>query len=295
MDIIDQTVTDIKSLKIQGATNILNASLKALKTWLSGKDTITPEEFKEKVFLLTSARPTEPLTINLLGMLIAKFANPSKKEAVLAIEDIEVLLSSIEDKIALYGKEQLKEKNAILTHCHSRTIEKIILQTFKENGNLKVYTTETRPMFQGRITATNLAAAGISVNLITDGFAPYLISQNEIKAFIIGADAILSDGSIINKVGSFGIALSAWRENIPVYIACTLLKYVPQELKMESRDSNEIWDSPPSGVTIINPAFDIVPEKFITGLITEAGFLKTSEVTSKIKEIYPWIITSAKM
>lgn len=292
MNIIDQTVSDIKSLKIQGATNILKVSLSALKQLVKENPQITLTEFNTQVDLLKTARPTEPLTENCLS-LINRTIEPKnlEKNLIKAIEDVEIILGRIEEKIIANAALLLKDKNKFLTHCHSKTVEKVLIDLARKNFRIEIFATETRPLFQGRITVLHLIENSVKTTLLTDSLAPFLISQKKVEAILIGADEICPDGAVVNKVGSFGICLSAWRENIPVYIACSLLKYSHIELNIEDRNPKEVWDNPPANLMILNPAFDKIPAKFITGLITEAGVIKPQDIKTKVQEFYPWIDT----
>lgn len=290
MDIISQTVSDIKSLKIQGASNILKASLSVLRKLSLENPKLSFTDLEGYINLLKTARPTEPLTQNCLQLLLNTVAVKQSK-IISALEDIERLVKEIEEKITINGSMVLKNKNIILTHCHSTTVENILFDIGKNNPHLRIFATETRPKMQGEITAKHLAEKGIHVTLITDSQAAFVISKEdkqEIDAVLLGADVLLSD-AIINKVGSYGIGLSSWRENIPIYSAATLLKFLPDEPVIEERAPSEIWENPPTGVEILNPAFDKIPAKFITGLITEAGILQPQDLKTKVHEFYPWI------
>ena len=110
---------------------------------------------------------------------------------------------------------------------------------------------------------------------------------------LLGADEITVYGDAINKVGSYGIALSAYYSGKPVYVVTPLLKLHYQTLVqppiIEQRDAKEIWKNAPKGLRIINPAFDFIPRTFITGYLTEFGLLKPEELEDKILANYPWV------
>lgn len=291
MNIIDKTILKIKNLEYQGATGIVYASLSALKIWLSQNPTISSELFKEKTNLLLAARPTEPFVQNVLGNVILTLSETEGEESQKIINKIsatEEKLKKNEDLIIENGFDLLKDKKVFFTHCHSSTVNNIFIKIKNSGQEIKVYSTETRPLYQGRITAKKLAENGIEVISFIDSFALDVINDQEkygLKAVILGADAILSDGSVLNKVGSFGIAQSARLAQIPVYIACTLLKYtINNSIHIEERSREEVWPEAPDKVAILNPAFDRVPAAFITSLITENGIIKPEELKEKIQQ-----------
>lgn len=292
MNIIDETVSKIKSLEIQGATNVAKASLSALKEWSQQTKSWTISDFKKNAKSLATARPTEPFVQNILSSIVQTIELNGKETVTKTIEDMEDKLTEIKENIIASGLEVLKGKNIILTHCHSTSVEEILKKLHSQNQNLQVFATETRPLFQGRTTVEHLSKARVKVTMITDSQASFMVSQEDdqkIDAVLIGADAILPDGSIINKVGSYGISLSAKEAKVPLYIVASLLKFTLKEIKIEEREASELWQNPPEGVLIFNPAFDKVPEGHIKGIITEAGIVTPDSLSVKVSQLYPWV------
>lgn len=132
--------------------------------------------------------------------------------------------------------------------------------------------------------------------MITDDAAPFFIdnlyeSDVDIDMVIIGSDAIKMDGSVYNKVGSFGIALAARHSKIPVYVVGSLTKIdTENSVKIEKRSGKEVRPEAPKGLGIINYAFDKVPAKFITGIITEYGVIKPRDIKRMLKKNYSWMM-----
>ena len=128
--------------------------------------------------------------------------------------------------------------------------------------------------------------------MITDSEAPFIISredQTAIDLVIVGSDALDADGSAVNKVGSYGISLSAHQARIPFYVTTTLLKFSSEPILIELRSPSEIWKDKPTKLKILNPAFDKIPAAHITYFITEVGLVKPSEIASTVKKNFPWI------
>jgi len=295
----------IKKIEIQGAKAIAVASLFSLKKASIGFKGSALDyllEIKTDVKILSSARPTEPLVVNCLKYVLQQLSlekNRDLKSLKTTLNKaVNFLLKTItngEQKIILTGQQLIKKGNNILTHCHSSTVENILKKANKR-GKFKVFNTETRPLFQGRITAKNLLKAGVDTTMVEDSAAAFLLSKLSGKNLImdlviIGADAIMPDGSTINKIGSYGISLVAHNEGIPVYIATHLLKMDDDGvLQIEVRSTDEVWKNKPKGLKIMNFAFDKIPAKNITGFICEFGLVKPADLKKLVKKHYPWIL-----
>lgn len=278
MDNLAQTVEDIKSLKIQGATNVAKSALKILLT-LPDKDILEATE------QLIPSRPTEPLLQNCLNLVNLR------GKSVIAL--LLTRLDDIKSEIVKNGLPLIHDGNSILTHCHSSTVVELLTRAKKNGLDFKVYLTETRPLFQGRITAEELVKAEISSTMITDAEAAFLVSKEDnqnIDLVLLGVDAIAPGGGVFNKVGSYGIALAANEAKIPFYVVADLLKFSPGPVVIEERKGEELWEEKPKNLKILNPIFDFIPPEFITGLVCEFGIIKPVEVRIMVKKNYPWIM-----
>ncbi len=299
---IKQTVHSIRSLKIQGASAVRKAIVLALKQSVQESNAHSVKEFRHELrknaLLLATARPTEPETRTALRIILKKaFAekplNELKKSIIQECISYEKNRKKAMQKIAKIGARELKNCNTVFTHCHSHTVEAILLQAKKNRTLKRVINTETRPQWQGRITATNLAKAGIPVTHIVDSAAGVFLEEAD--AFITGADAILASGAAINKIGTSLISLKAKQLGIPHYIATSTHSFDPatyygEKEEIEQRSPKEVWEKKPKGVTIKNPAFDTTKAKYIKAIICEKGifspkkFVKKMEKDLKLKE-----------
>ena len=184
----------------------------------------------------------------------------------------------------------------IMTHCHSGSVVKILTTARDQGKKIHVYNTETRPLYQGRRTSNDLVKVGVPDTMITDDTAPFFVdniydSHVDIDMVIIGSDCIKLNGDVFNKVGSFAIAMAAWHSGIPVYIVGSLMKVDGNDtVQIEKRDGKELRAEAPKGLEILNFAFDRVPAKFITGIITEYGIIAPKDIKKYVKEYYPWMI-----
>jgi translation initiation factor 2B subunit (eIF-2B alpha/beta/delta family) len=257
----------IKEIKIQGARNIAKAALYAYSL-------IPTKTSKEK---LISLRPTEPMLHKVLDLIDKK---PYK--------EILVHFDSAQEKINKNVLKIIKNNDKIFTHCHSTNVVNSLIYAKKKNKKFEVYNTETRPLFQGRKTSKELKKAGIKVTMFIDSASAIAIKKENrkdkeyVNKIFLGSDALFTEG-IINKIGSGMISEIAYHNKIPVYIIADSWKFSKIKLPIENRSLNEIWDKAPKQIKIKNPAFEFVPKKYITGIITELGLMKYDEFVRKMK------------
>jgi len=285
---VDKTVKDIKSLKIQGARNIAKSAMIALALHAKSSKAKTSEEFYSDMLeageALQSSRPTEPMLRNSINEMtdlaktLMKSKNVSQMKKAVAEHEMEYQKKVDKNAKALadYGAKLIPEGARVITHCHSSTVVGIFKRAAELGKDFEVISCETRPRFQGRLTAKDLAQAGIKVTQIVDGAVHYFMKKAD--AIIVGADAITARGDLINKIGTSMVAHIAKAHEVSFYSAAELYKYSPATLfgnleKIEERDSKEVWDKPPKGVKVSNLAFDVTPSSYISGFITEAGVI----------------------
>ncbi|MEK6842611.1 MAG: hypothetical protein AABX84_02250 [Nanoarchaeota archaeon] len=264
----NKIIEDIKSVKIQGARNIAKAALYAYH--------LNPGKKSKKK--LIDARETEPMLVNVLKR--------SEKESYgKTLEHFDFAQEKINKNIF----KIIKNNDVIFTHCHSTNVSNALIYAKKKGKKFEVYNTETRPLFQGRRTARELKKAGIKVTMFIDSALGIAIEKENRKDKIysnkifLGADALLKNG-IINKIGSNLIAKIAGMEKIPLYIIADSWKFTNKNVPIEQRNLNEIWNRAPKNIRIKNPAFEFVPKKYITKIISEYGILSYNEFVRRVKK-----------
>ncbi len=249
----------IKEVKIQGASNIARAALEAY--YLKPNN-----ENKRK---LLSLRPTEPMLSNVLHL-----ADKIPKNEILAH------FNDAQSKINKNVLKLIKNGMIIYTHCHSTNVVKALIYVKNKGKKFEVYNTETRPLYQGRTTARELAKKGINVTDWVDSAMDEAIEKSDIV--LLGSDAILNSG-IINKIGSDAIAKLAYVNKKPVYIIADSWKFSPKSVKIEERDFHEVWKKAGKHIKVMNPAFEKVEKKYIKGLVSELGILKFDVFLKKVE------------
>lgn len=266
----------IEKLKIQGAHNIAVTAIRVLRDGIHSGARL--KELTTGTKLLVQARPVEPALRNSVGIILETFRKAGKDQAVKRADTIIAELEDGRKQIAKFGAKLVRSGNVILTHCHSSTVMGILKNAHSLGKKFSVISTETRPKYQGRITARELNEFGIRTVMIVDSAANFY--AKEVDAIMVGCDAITADGGIVNKIGTSTLALIAREHGIPFYASGSLLKFDPKTKYPESierRSPDELIGKRTTefrNVKVLNPAFDLTPPEFITGIITENGVLK---------------------
>jgi len=298
---IKETAGKIKRLEIQGATNVAVSAAKALVRDLLEVE--TPAEaaraLDEGVRKLVAARDTEPMLRNGLKYIQSHVPRDwtDREEFREAVErasaEIQGFFKESKTRIVEIGARRVRDGDTILTHCHSSAVTGTLVEAHRQGRRFRVIQTETRPKYQGRITARELVEAGIDTTMIVDSAARHFMK--EIDFVVVGSDAITSEGNVINKIGTSQVALAASEARIPFYVVSTLLKFDSVTIRgryeaIEERDTGEIWDAPPEGLKIRNPAFDVTRRDYIHGIITEEGVISPHSILEAVHRHYPWIL-----
>jgi len=300
MRVIERSVKRIKELKVQGATNVCLEALKALNEY-SSKTRVTDltkflQGLRKAVKLLNEARPTEPMLRNVTSLVLHTLETTPSENPAETLEQLTTELinkvKSLNKTISQIGKNYIKDDSVIFTHCHSSTVMSVIKEASKEK-KISLICTETRPLYQGRITAREAIKAGIKTTMIVDSNALPYIKKSDVV--LLGCDSIRSDGSCVNKVGSSTIAFIAKELETPLFICTNTLKYDAKTLfhglgVVEERDSSEVWSEPPKGLVIKNPAFDVITRESIRSFITELGVFPPAELMDKLRAFKPWLL-----
>lgn len=299
----------IKQLKVRGAPAIGVSAAFGLLVGIRDSQDLPLDVYlkviEEKADFLKSARPT---AVNLHWAMVRMVNKAKSLSALTSAELYKVLVDEAveidkEDKafclgMGEHGAPLIKEGMGILTHCNAGSLVTSGIGTATapmyvahRNGiPFRVYADETRPLLQGaRLTSWELQKVGIDVTLITDNMAGHLMSKGLIDLVITGTDRVAANGDVANKIGTMSVAILAHHFNIPFYVACPsstidFASPTGDTIEIEERDSAEVTSfgacrTAPEGIKTRNPAFDVTPNRFVAGLITEKGI-----VTAPYKE-----------
>jgi len=294
----------IKEMKIRGAPAIGAAgALGMVLASLNDKKDVNEylRNLKKCAEYLKSTRPTGIHLSLIIDKILGLIENENDIEKIREkiLETAKKILDEdekINKEIGKIGSELIRNGFRIMTHCNAGSLATVYYGTALapiyyswENGkSITVIVNETRPRFQGaNLTAWELSRTGIPYILITDNAAAFYMKKNKVDLIIIGADRIAMNGDAVNKIGSYSLALAAKEHNVPFYVAApvsTIDKNAKKgdDIVIEERDPNEILiinkkRIAPKGTKVWNPAFDVVPSKYIKGIITEKGIIKPQE------------------
>jgi ribose 1,5-bisphosphate isomerase len=297
------TAERIRNLHVQGARNVAITAVKALQTQAETTKAQTRKDFLTELCeardLLFAARETEPLMRNAVRWVITQVEDDDERHVpalarVVCVSSgkFQNSLAASKERIAEIGAKRIRDDTVIFTHCHSSTVTHMLAKAKAEGKTFEVVCTETRPAFQGRITAKEMLQLGVKTTFIVDSAARSLM--NDVDVVVVGADAITSEGNVVNKIGSAAIAVLAHEARKPFYVVSELLKFDPATLygeyeKIEERSRDEIWKEAPPELNVRNPAFDVTPRDLIHGIICEEGIISPQSIAEVMHRTNPWV------
>ncbi|HZD60261.1 MAG TPA: S-methyl-5-thioribose-1-phosphate isomerase [Anaerolineae bacterium] len=294
----------IKVLSVRGAPAIGVAAAYAVALAAAQSSARSTPEFLQELERATEViGATRPTAVNLFWALdrMGKRAHASSH---LAVSRLKRVLKEEADKIAeeelemsmkmgRYGAELIADGDNVLTHCNAGALATVdygtalavIRSAHNQGKNIHVYADETRPLLQGaRLTAWELMRESIPTTLICDNMAGYFMSLGRIDKVVVGADRIAANGDVANKIGTYSVAVLAKEHNIPFYVAApvsTIDTSLPDggKIPIEERAPGEVVEFggnrvAAEGVHVANPAFDVTPNRLVSGIITDRGVLK---------------------
>ncbi|ATL67829.1 S-methyl-5-thioribose-1-phosphate isomerase [Nocardia terpenica] len=292
---VDQVIDAIKTLAVRGAPaiGVSGAFGVVLAAFAHPGDSAKVEAEAERI---ASARPT---AVNLAwGVRRALTRLPEGAPAVLD----EALAMLEEDgrvnrAVATHAADLIQRlcpdrPLRILTHCNTGRLATAAFGTAlgavrvlaARDAVETVLVDETRPLLQGaRLTAWELAEAGIPHRLTIDSAAAWAMSTGQVDCVVVGADRITADGSVANKIGTYALAIAAHHHGIPFIVVAPESTRDPKtatggEIVVEQRAADEITQlrgvaTAPAGTAVFNPAFDVTPPDLVTAVVTEHGIV----------------------
>jgi len=256
-------------------------------------------EFQKICEMMANTRPTAVnlfWAIDRMKRVFAEAAHAGKSPEEIA-DRLELEARAIHDEdvascrsMGAFGADVVPDGARVLTHCNAGALATagygsalgVIRAAIEKGKKISVFADETRPFLQGaRLTAWELVRDGINTTVITESMAGPLMRAGEIDLVVVGADRIAANGDTANKIGTYTVAVLAREHKIPFYVAApisTIDLATPDgdRIPIEERDRREITHLgssrlTPEGAHIRNPAFDVTPYRYISGIITEKG------------------------
>jgi methylthioribose-1-phosphate isomerase len=259
-------------------------------------------DFQKTCEMMAATRPTAVNLFWAIDRMKGVFAETAQAGASAdeIADRLEVEARAIHDEdvaacraMGAFGADVVPDGARVLTHCNAGALATagygsalgVIRAAVEQGKRIAVIADETRPFLQGaRLTAWELVRDGINTTVITESMAGPLMRAGDIDMVVVGADRIAANGDTANKIGTYTVAVLAHEHKIPFYVAApisTIDLATPDgdHIPIEERDQREVSHLgsarlTPEGAHIRNPAFDVTPHRYITGIITERGIFK---------------------
>ncbi|MBL8755498.1 MAG: S-methyl-5-thioribose-1-phosphate isomerase [Planctomycetes bacterium] len=306
---VDAVVEAIATLRVRGAPAIGVAAAFGLVLGVRALNPLPqalPAVARDVAMRLAAARPT---AVNLRWAL-DQCLDALRREATLtalfrAAEQLWADEVATCDRIGAFGAPLVPDGGTVLTHCNAGRLATVgcgtalgvLFTAWNQGKRFRVLATETRPLLQGaRLTALELAAAGIPVELCPDSAAAGLIASGAVQMAVVGADRIAANGDVANKVGTYSHALACFAHRVPFWVAAPrstfdLRTRDGSQIPIEERDGTEVTQLggvavAAPGVAARNPAFDVTPARLLRGIITDGGLVE-APFEPAIKALFP--------
>lgn len=302
---VKQIAEDIREMKIRGAGELARSAVKALMIASEKSSAKNAQDFladlRAAAMALLKTRPTAVSLPNGIRYVMHRVGQASqgiesvdelRLVAIRAAEEFIANSNTAIERIGEIGARRIKDGDVLMTHCNSSAAISIIETAWQMGKRIHVYATETRPRFQGRMTAGILLKHGIPVTMIVDSAARYFMK--DIDKVIVGADAVTANGAVVNKIGTSMIALAAKESNVRMFVAAETYKFSPETMigevvAIEERSTDEVMSKRElhelPNMEVKNPSFDVTPPEYIDLIITEKGITPPQGAILVLQEV----------
>ena len=306
IDYVTKVARDIREMKVRGAGEIARRAVQALKITAERSKTRTPKEFARELdtaaHLLLATRPTAVSLPNGMRYVMQRVHEARTKTSdVLELKKVAVKSSNefIENsttaiqRIGEIGSRRLVNGDVIMTHCNSSSAIAIMRSAKKHGKKISVIVTESRPLWQGKLTARVLNELDIPFTYIVDSAVRFFM--NKVDKVIVGADAVAANGAVVNKIGTSLIALAAHEARTQFIVAAETYKFSPETMigqlvEIEERDPSEVLSQKERRhlkmIHVRNPSFDITPPEYIDAIVTEKGIIPPQAAILILQETF---------
>ncbi len=287
-------VEEIQRDNRSGAREIALRAAKALEAFVREEKLRKPQDWqqglKEVGLALIAAQPSmAPLLTLVNGVFLeaeAKGTSQAKRALLRFLQKYRQTLTQQTSLFASHFLPLLPEDVTLLTHSWSSTVFAVLLEARARGKRFRVVCPEGRPGFEGLRMAGELGKGGIEVQVMVDALAPWWVQK--CQCVVVGADSIAPKG-FLNKAGTFALALAARAFRVPFYVMAGTEKLLPAPLQsylhLAERPPSEVLPKRLPRVRAINFYFDLTPLKYLTGVLTEQGFLSPAQVRDLLRRL----------
>ena len=270
---VEEAIALIADDHTSGASRIARVGLETMALLVvEEKGKPDPKDLAEAARRISDAQPSMAIVHNVAHVFARLVGQGMEPMAVR--NQVQEELETAKERIARTYLKIAPEDAVIVTTSFSDNVL-ATLQLAHEKGRVaRVFVLEARPLLEGRFLVVALQEAGIPASLAPDALGPSLVAQaNEV---LVGADSVLRDGAVVNKIGSYGLALAAREHGKPFHVACETLKFDARHDGASwpgSRPMNpkEVWENPPERIDVVNRYFELVPPSLVSSIVTERG------------------------
>ncbi|MGV6825573.1 MAG: S-methyl-5-thioribose-1-phosphate isomerase [bacterium] len=303
--IICETAADtahaIRDMVVRGAPAI--GITAAYGMALAARQSTAKASLEEAMRTLAASRPT---AINLFWAIdrcraLLKRCNPGDLETELLKLARQIHQADIDDnrRMGDLGAALIAEGAGVLTHCNAGALATggygtalgVIRSAWQQQRLTQIFADETRPWLQGtRLTAWELARDGIPVKVLVEGAAASLIRSGAVNWIIVGADRVVANGDVANKIGTFGLAVLARYHGVKFMVVAPTSTIdrgtlSGADIPIEQRDGDELFSSNDPLIQAWNPVFDVTPAELVDVLVTERGVIHSPN-SEKVAELF---------
>ncbi|NHI92488.1 MAG: hypothetical protein EAX96_08285 [Candidatus Lokiarchaeota archaeon] len=308
---LDKEVEQIRTNNVMGADFLSNWAIELIKKYILIKKEIPKQKFynelKDFSIKLINTRPSMAPFFSKISYFLYEINELGKKdinftEFLIGITSIHKNMKKIDDaaqnKINKIILDKVPDNSVVLTHSYSSITTNALKYLVKNRKNIEFIVTESRPINEGRLVVKELINYA-PITYILDSAIGYCMKQKKVNFILLGADTVTIDGDLINKVGTYPLAVLARDLKSPIYSLCNKWKFnvrefVDKKIIIESRPSSEVWTpnlKESKNLTIKNYYFDITPGNLITSYITGSGEIQPEKIKEIIHDKFPveWI------
>jgi eIF-2B alpha/beta/delta-like uncharacterized protein len=291
---IDTILQEIKEDRTTGAVELVKKGVDAIALFISnfsGDSTSFFNELTRISKMLIDSQPTMAPFFNLANVLLLSAENHQNMEEMKqgtksAMKAFVLHIQSAAERISRMARGLIPEGSHVLTHSYSSTVLRTLTDMKEEGKRFEIICTESRPMYEGYQLAKRLSEFHIKVQLLIDSAAAD--TMKEVDLVLVGADCLNPLG-LVNKVGTYGLALSAKEKGVPFYALCGTDKLLgvgmATKFRLLKRNPKEVWPNAPEGVEVVNYYFDTTPLEYLRAIVTEEGIVSRIEILRRFKNM----------
>lgn len=293
-EMIEAILREIREDRTTGAVELVKKGVDAIALFIThfkGEAPVFLGELARISKVLIECQPSMAPFFNLANVLLLaaeghEDIETMKRSTKEAIRAFVLYLQSSGDRISKIARSLIPERSRVLTHSYSSTVLRTLIDAKREGKQFEVICTESRPNFEGLQMARRLSEAEINVQVQVDLAAFYTVK--DVDLVMVGADCLTPFG-LVNKVGTYALALAAKEKNVYFYALCGTEKLLgagmAKKFRILKKDAKEVWAEPPERVVVLNFYYDTTPLDLLTAIFTEEGMMRGIDILRRFQKM----------